>query len=85
MNSAQADARNGTPARFNMLDLDQFASGHPHAAYDALRSTDPVHLHPGGHGQAPFHVLTSHADVQAVSRDTRRFFIREWLQSRGLG
>lgn len=73
MPTAQADTQNGATAYFNMLDLDQFAGGHPHAAYDLLRSTDPVHLHPGGPSQPPFHVLTSHADVQAVSRDTRRF------------
>lgn len=56
-----------------MLDPDPFAAGHPHAAYDALRATAPVHLHAGDSGQPSFPVRTRHADVQAVSRDTRRF------------
>lgn len=50
-----------------------FSQGHPHAAYDAVRATEPVLRHAGTAMQPPFWALTRHADIQTVSLDGERF------------
>ena len=61
------------PIAFNLLDVETFAGGHPHAAYDELRAKAPVFRHPGADGQPPFWVLTRYEDIRAVSLDVERF------------
>lgn len=62
-----------TSAELDVLDTATFAAGHPHAGYDAVRSSTPVMRHPGGGTLPPFWVLTRHADIHAVSMDGERF------------
>lgn len=61
------------PEGFNLMDPATFAGGHPHAAYDRLRSEAPVFRHPGSEQQPPFWVLTRHEDIRTVSLDAERF------------
>lgn len=58
---------------FNLLDVESFAHGHPHAAYDELRAKSPVYHHPGSDKQPAFWVLTGYEDIRAVSLDDRNF------------
>ncbi|MGH6650733.1 MAG: cytochrome P450 [Sphingopyxis sp.] len=58
---------------FNLLDVETFRHGHPHAAYDELRATAPVYRHPGSDKQDPFWVLTRYDDIRAVSLDGENF------------
>lgn len=58
---------------FNLLDPDCFAHGHPHAAYDRLRSESPVALRPGSESQPPYWLLSRYDDIRAVSVDAKRF------------
>jgi cytochrome P450 len=60
-------------SRFDLLDPKTFLNGHPHAAYDLIRDSEPVLRHPGSESQPPFWVLTRHADIHAVSVDGERF------------
>ncbi|MGH2872324.1 MAG: cytochrome P450 [Solirubrobacteraceae bacterium] len=50
-----------------------YAQGVPHEDLAALRSHDPVHWHPWPGTRDGFWLLAKHADVVAVSRDTKRF------------
>lgn len=50
-----------------------FLHGHPHELYDYWRENDPVHRVPGSDTFPPYWVLTRHADIDAVSRDSARF------------
>jgi cholest-4-en-3-one 26-monooxygenase len=56
----------------NLLDKDRFAVGMPHEWFTWLRQNAPVYRHPepGGPG---FWVLSKHADITAVSRDSANF------------
>lgn len=58
---------------FNLLDPDSFARGHPHQAYDRLRSETPVMRQDAGGGRPPVWLLTRYDDVRAVSLDRDRF------------
>lgn len=58
---------------FNLLDVETFRRGHPHAAYDELRAAAPVYRHPGSAKQDPFWVLTCYDDIRAVSLDGTNF------------
>ena len=58
---------------FNLLDVETFAEGHPHDAYDRLRTDAPVYRHPGSDAQPPFWVLTRYEDIRAVSMDGANF------------
>lgn len=60
-------------AGFDMLDTATFAQGHPHDLYDRLRVEAPVLRHPGSAKQPDFWVLSRYEDINAVSRDNRRF------------
>ncbi|HMT44640.1 MAG TPA: cytochrome P450 [Chakrabartia sp.] len=61
------------PHGFNLSDPDSFAHGHPHAAYDAIRSTAPVCRHEASATQPAFWLLTRHEDIRTVSMDKTRF------------
>ena len=61
------------PDRFNLLSPDTFLNGHPFTAYDALRTANPVHYHPGDKDMEPFWVLIRHQDIREVSFDSERF------------
>jgi cytochrome P450 len=50
-----------------------YAHGVPHEALAALRRHDPVHWHPWPGTRGGFWLVAKHADVVAVSRDTKRF------------
>jgi cholest-4-en-3-one 26-monooxygenase len=50
-----------------------YARGVPHDTLAALRRYDPVHWHPWPGTRGGFWLIAKHADVMAVSRDTRRF------------
>ncbi len=50
-----------------------YARGVPHETLAALRRHDPVHWHPWPGTRGGFWLLAKHADVVAVSRDTKRF------------
>ena len=50
-----------------------YAEGVPHETLAALRRYDPVHWHPWPGTRGGFWLIAKHADVMAVSRDTRRF------------
>ncbi len=56
----------------DLLDVETFAAGHPHALYRELRTASPVHWNPepGGPG---FWALTRYADVYAVDHDFQNF------------
>jgi cholest-4-en-3-one 26-monooxygenase len=56
----------------DLLDKDRFAVGMPHEWFTWLRQNAPVYRHPepGGPG---FWVLSKHADITAVSRDSANF------------
>lgn len=58
---------------FNLLDTATFAQGHPHEAYDHLRTTTPVLRHRGSASQPAFWALFRYDDISAVSRDNKRF------------
>ncbi|MFC3712797.1 cytochrome P450 [Sphingoaurantiacus capsulatus] len=60
-------------AHLDLLDTANFADGHPHAAYDALRADRPVYRHPGSDKQPPFWMLTRYDDIRAVSLDAKNF------------
>lgn len=62
-----------TMTAFDLEKAATFADGHPFAAYDALRSYDPVRRNDGRDGRRPYWTLARHADVEAVSRDNLRF------------
>lgn len=64
---------------FDFTDLDLFAAGHPHHIWRALRAQAPVYWHERP-GQPGFWLVTKHADVLRVSRDTRTF-----VSQRGVG
>jgi len=63
-------------ADVDLVDLDRFEGGFPHAVFDFLRRHAPVWWHPpspkapGGEG---FWVVSRHADVLAVLRDPATF------------
>lgn len=57
----------------DLFDNATFAMGHPHAAYDAVRTTTPVLRHPGTTLQPAFWALTRHADIHAVSLNAEQF------------
>jgi cholest-4-en-3-one 26-monooxygenase len=57
---------------FDFLDLDLFAAGHPHHLWQALRLHAPVYWHQKS-GRAGFWLITKHADVVTVSRDSSTF------------
>lgn len=59
--------------RFDLFDVETFASGHPHDAYDRMRELQPVWRHDGSATHPPFWALTRYADVQAVSLDGENF------------
>jgi cholest-4-en-3-one 26-monooxygenase len=50
-----------------------YAEGVPHEALAALRRHDPVHWHPWPGTRGGFWLLSKHADVIAVGKDTNRF------------
>jgi cytochrome P450 len=50
-----------------------YARGVPHETLAALRRYDPVHWHPWPGTRGGFWLIAKHADVMAVSRDTKRF------------
>lgn len=56
----------------NLLDAASFAAGPPHEAFRVLRRAAPVWWHPHAHAGG-FWVVTKHADVVAVSRDSALF------------
>jgi cholest-4-en-3-one 26-monooxygenase len=56
----------------NLLDRDVFARGVPHEWFTFLRHNYPIYLHPEPRGPG-FWVLSKHADVRAVSRDSETF------------
>jgi cholest-4-en-3-one 26-monooxygenase len=59
-------------ANLDLLDLDNFADGAPHALFARLRREDPVHWHdePNGPG---FWAVTKYEDVKYVSRTPSLF------------
>jgi len=72
MTSAQENTGLAGPD-VDIADARVFENGHPHDLYDLLRSEDPVHYVLSREGRPAYWLLTRHAEVQAVSRDTRRF------------
>jgi cholest-4-en-3-one 26-monooxygenase len=60
------------PSEINLLDRDIFTNGVPHAWFTWLRANAPVYHHhePDGPG---FWVISKHADVVAVGRDSATF------------
>jgi len=56
----------------NLMDLDVFEHGTPHAMFEVLRREAPVFWHeePDGPG---FWAITKHADLKAISRDPQTF------------
>jgi cytochrome P450 len=50
-----------------------YAQGVPHETLAALRRYDPVHWHPWPGTRGGFWLISKHADVVAVGRDTKRF------------
>jgi len=61
------------PENFDLLTPATFDHGHPHEAYDQIRDQGRIVRHPGNDDVDPFWLLTSHADVRALSIDTDRF------------
>jgi cytochrome P450 len=63
-------------ADIDLVDLDRFASGFPHAVFAHLREHAPVWFHPGS-AKAPggegFWVISRHAETLAVLRDPATF------------
>nr|MDT0667414.1 hypothetical protein [Micromonospora sp. DSM 115978] len=53
----------------NLLDRKVFGNGVPHHWFTHLRWNDPVYHHPEPNGPG-FWVVSKHADVRALSRDT---------------
>lgn len=62
----------GQPPEFDFTDLELFADGHPHGVWRALRAHAPVYWHQKP-GHVGFWLVTKHADVIRVLRDTRTF------------
>lgn len=56
----------------DLSDVDHFRRGAPHELFALLRREDPVHWNDAPEG-AGFWSVTRHADVRAVSRDSRTF------------
>ena len=58
--------------KIDVYDPDKYTSGIPHEQFAWLRANAPVYWqeHPAGHG---YWVLSKHADVLAVSRDSKTF------------
>jgi cytochrome P450 len=56
----------------DLLDIETFAAGHPHALYRQLRTALPVHWNPESNGPG-FWALTRYADVWAVDHDFQNF------------
>lgn len=56
----------------DVYDPDSYTGGIPHEQFAWLRANSPVHWHehPAGHG---YWVLSRHADVMAVSRDSKTY------------
>jgi len=58
----------------DLTDLEIFRHGFPHEVFVTLREQAPVWLHPEKPGtEGPFWVVSSHADVKAVSSDHETF------------
>ncbi len=67
-----------TPVAEDLAEIDVasprvYAEGVPHETLAALRRNDPVHWHPWPGTRGGFWLIAKHADVLAVSRDTKRF------------
>ena len=67
-----------TPVAEDLAEIDVasprvYAEGVPHEMLAALRQYDPVHWHPWPGTRGGFWLIAKHADVLAVSRDTKRF------------
>jgi cytochrome P450 len=60
-------------AKIDVASPKVYAEGVPHEALAALRNHDPVHWHPWPGTRGGFWLIAKHADVMAVSRDTKRF------------
>lgn len=58
---------------FTLLDPDCFRQGHPHDAYDHMRSTAPVWRDDAGPDRPPLWLLTRYEDIRTVSLDRDRF------------
>jgi cytochrome P450 len=58
--------------KIDVYNPDNYTSGIPHAQFAWLRANAPIYWqeHPAGHG---YWVLSKHADVLAVSRDSKTF------------
>ena len=54
-----------------------YAEGVPHETLAALRRHDPVHWHPWPGTRGGFWLIAKHADVIAVSRDTRSVLLAD--------
>lgn len=61
-----------TPDVIDLTDPDLYAHGDPHAVWRWLRANEPAYFHPQRTGPG-FWVITKHADVRTVSRDTKTF------------
>jgi cytochrome P450 len=75
------------PPDFDLTDPASFRLGHPFAAYDRMRATQPVCRNPVDDGSHPLWLLTRHADVEAVARDNVNFTSAQGfrIQERGSG
>ena len=68
----------GTSLQIDLTDRALYADGFPHDVFTELRHSDPVRWHPypdgfpGNHDEG-FWVLSRHADIEAVNRNTALF------------